>query len=588
MKFIKKYWLYLLIIFLSIFVRFYKLDQIPSALYYDEIDLGYQIRSLQETGKDYRGTQNPFFFRSFNTDKTPLPIYFSALISGIFKTPEYQVRSGTALAGVLVVILAMVITYQVTRSKIASVIAGFVFALSPWQIHFSRLAFEAEFALLSLFTFLAFLNHWLMTKSRLGYWGSAIFLGLSVYTYRTMSFLAPSLLVITIIYFYHQFQKEGTKLLFGWIALVLAISSPFIYVTTVGAKDQTRISQISIFSDPMTPIEIQRSRELESGDFQNPGVGRQASLSSKIFHNKPLSYIEKFSQNTINNFSVNFLFISGDPNGRHSTKNSGELLFVDVVGLGLGVFYLFKKIRDRKYSFLLVVLLLSAVPSNLTLDGSNHASRLITFSGPLLVLVSLGYFYLYEVIVKFKYRKFIFSFFFLIWLFFVTQFINKYFLRFPIENSREFGYGYKQAVQKIVSHKNDFKNIYLTGINDPPMLYFLYWANVPPKMVQEYGTEYNLSTKKGLPLDQVKPFYPDDLICKEHYIKQLNADTIYMVAYRNLPMDFRSSDKDKVPQGIKLLDVVKYPDNEVAYYLITRDLDKLGKPILPIKGQSCK
>lgn len=418
MNFFKKNWHILIIIFLSFFVRFYKLDQVPSSLYYDEIDLGYQIRSMQETGVDYRGTKSPFFFRSFNTDKTPLPIYFSAITARFFKTPEYQVRSGTALAGVLVSVLAMVITFQITKSKKVSFISGLVFAFSPWQIHFSRLAFEAEFALLFFFAFLACLNHWLDAKSGFGYWSSAIFLGLSVYTYRTMSFLAPALLFITIIYFFRQFKQVGVKPLLGWIALVLAIIGPFIYATTIGAKDQTRISQISIFSDPMTPIEIQRSRELESGDFQNAGVGRKATFISKIFHNKVLSYIEKFSHNTVNNFSVDFLFISGDPNGRHSAKNTGELLFIDMVGLVLGIIYVFKKIKDQKYKYLLTILVLSAIPSNLTLDGSNHSSRLITYAGPLLIIVSLGYFYLYQIITKLKYKKLIFLVLSLLWLFF--------------------------------------------------------------------------------------------------------------------------------------------------------------------------
>lgn len=107
-------------------------------------------------------------------------------------------------------------------------------------------------------------------------------------------------------------------------------------------------------------------------------------------------------------------------------------------------------------------------------------------------------------------------------------------------------------------------------------------------MVQEYGAEFNISTKKYLPLDSVKPFHPEGLLCQEDQIKLLDTNTLYMVAYRNLPMDFRSADKDKVPQGIKLLEVIKYPDNEVAYYLITRSQDKTGAPVTPKKDQTCK
>lgn len=48
-------------------------------------------------------------------------------------------------------------------------------------------------------------------------------------------------------------------------------------------------------------------------------------------------------------------------------------------------------------------------------------------------------------------------------------------------------------------------------------------------------------------------------------------------------MDFRSPDKDKVPQGLKVIDVIKYPNNEVAFYLITKNtknekISNLSKP----------
>ncbi len=585
MKF--KYWSHLIILFLAIFVRFVNLDKVPSALYYDEIDLGYQIRSFLQTGKDYRGNLSPFYFRSFNTDKTPLPVYFSAMASTLFKSPEYQVRAGTAFAGVGVVLLSMILVFQLTKSKKASLIAGLVFTFSPWLIHFSRLAFEAEFALFFLLLFWTLINYWLETKSRFGFWGSAIALGLSVYTYRTMGLTAPAILIISPICFYKDFKKEGVKKTLLWVVTVLIFILPFIYATTVGSKDQTRISQISIFSDSMTPIEIQRSRELESGDYQNPVIGRNATFLSKAFHNKPLSYLEIFTNNTLRNFSPEFLFITGDPNGRHSAKNSGELLIVDILGLLVGAYFVFQKIKDKRFLFLLIILFVSAVPANLTLDGANHASRLIAFSGPLLIMVSLGYYYLFSQLKRTLTGKIILTLLFFGWLFFASQFLNRYFLHFPIQNSREFGYGFKQAIQKILTIENQFQHLALTDDNDPPILYYLYWANISPSEIQKYGTELGDEIIKNLLLDKVKPYHPEMAMCNAKVIVGLLQDTLYMVSFRDLPLDFRSADKDKVPDGIKLIDVIKYPDNEVAFYLITRDT-KNGQAVLPSKLGGCK
>lgn len=586
-NFLRKNYLYLLIIFFAFFIRFWRLDSVPSALYYDEIDLGYQMRSYSETGKDYRGELSPFFARSFNTDKTPLPIWFSLPISKLFQSPELQVRAGTALAGVLVVILGGAISQLIFKSKATTLITLLVLSFSPWLIHFSRLAFEAQFALLSVFLFVYLFLLW-QSKGKYHYYLLASFiLGLSVYTYRTLTLLAPLLALVTLFVFRKDIFKLGFKKIVLAALLFLLPFVPFVYFTTIGAKDQTRISQISIFSDPKIPIEVQRSRELVSGNFQDSSLGQSASLQSKIFHNKALSYLDRLISNTLNNFSADFLFLSGDGNGRHSAKNTGELLLLDLVALVFGFYFIFQKISDKRYLYLLLVLCLGSVPSNLTLDGANHASRLITFAGPLLLIVSFGYSNLLQKIKQSKFAYVLSALVFAVWFFSLARFLNNYFFHFPVTNSREFGYGYKQAILKIENLKNDFDKIYLTGVNDPPMLYYFFWSETKPVMVQEYGTEYGDSVIRNKYLDKIKPFYPTDLLCKEKQIEALDQNAIYMVDFKNLPLDFRNADKDKVPQGVKLLDIVLYPDNEVAYYLITRDT-KDGKIINPIKGQTCK
>ena len=586
MKKIFKFWPLVIILVAALFIRFVRLDQVPSALYYDEIDIGYQIRSFFQTGKDYRGSFSPFYFRSFNADGTPLPVLISAATSIFFQSPELKVRSGTALVGFLVVCLSMILAHFLTKSKMAVMITGLVFAFSPWLIHFSRLAFQAEHALLFFLLFLVIFYHWLQTKKNISFYLSALVLGLSIYTYRTMSLISPVLLVITPLYFYKDFWRFGIKKSLLWLTLVLILIVPFLYATTIGSKDQTRISQISIFSDPMVPIKVQRSRELVSGNFQNPTPGQKATLQSKIFHNKLLSFLEKFRDNSFGNFSPDFLFVSGDPNGRHSAKNTGELLFIDIFALIAGSYFVFLRIKDKRYSFLILLLFLSAVPANLTMDGANHASRLITFSGPLLLIISLGYFSIFTGLSKKAGGRIFLVFLTAVWAFAAGQFLSKYFYEFPVINSREFGYGFKHAVQKITPMAKDYDKIYLTDINDPPILYYLFWANIPPSELQAYGTDFSLQTIKGLPLDKVRPYYPETALCHEKQILSLKPNILYLVAYKNLPLDFRTPDKNKVPVGIKLFDVIKYPDNEVAYYLLTRD-SLNGRPINPVKGQNC-
>lgn len=572
------------VILLALAVRFVHLDKVPASLYYDEIDLGYQIRSLLSTGKDYQGGLSPFFFRSFNTDKTPFPIYFSVLPSLLFKSPEFQVRAGAALAGVFCVILAMLIAYQITHKKLSSVVTGLVFAFSPWQIQFSRMAFETIFMLMVLLASISVFLYWYNSHKRWAFYLSAGLMGLNVYTYRTMSLFAPLTVILLLVIYFKDFWREGIIRTGIWLTIFAVMTVPFLYATTIGSADQTRISQISIFSDPMIPIKVTRNREVDSNDFGNPQIGKSAVWWSPFFHNKILSYITLLGNNYYKNFSPDFLFLSGDPNGRHSPGNTGELIFVDIVGLVTGLALVAKRHKDKRYQLLLGLLILSPIPSDLTMDGANHASRLMIMAGPLLIIVGLGY---AELIRWLKNKKYWLGTVILatVWVIGVVFYLQQYFVHFPIVSARQFGYGYKQAVQKILKINDQYKSIKLTNLNDPPMLYYLYWANIPPKEVQIYGTAFDEKVIKDLPLDRVKPMSWGKL-CAFEEITKLSPNTIYMAGYTNLPMDFRSADKDGVPAGIKLIDVIKYPDNEIAYYLITRETKK-GVPVMPNKLSGC-
>lgn len=583
----RRSWVWIgVVIFLALVVRFVRLDKVPAGLYYDEIDLGYQVRSLLSTGKDYRGGLSPFFLRSFNTDKTPLPIFFSVLPSLLFQSPEYQVRAGAALAGVIVVILAMLLAYQLTGKKLASVITGLVFAFSPWQIQFSRMAFEAIFMLMVFLASISVFLYWTGCKKRWVFYLSAILLGLNIYTYRTMSLFAPLTVIVLLIIYFQEFWKEGIIRIAIWLIIFSAMTAPFLYFTTIASADQTRIGQISVFSDPTIPIKIMRSREVDSNDFGNPQIGKSAVWWTPLFHNKVLSYVTAFGNNYYRNFSADFLFLTGDPNGRHSPSNTGELLFVDIIGLLVGFGVVFKNMKDKKYKLLLVLLLISPIPSDLTIDGANHASRLMTLAGPLLLIVGLGYSKVIIWLEKNKKYRLGIPILGLVWLVAVVFYLHNYFMHYPIESARQFGFGYKQAIQKVVSLRNHFSEVRLTNLNDPPILYYLFWAGVMPSEVQAYGSEFNESVIKGLPLDKAKTMSWGK-ICTVEEIGKLSPDTLYMVGYINLPMDFRSADRDAVPTGIKLLDVIKYPDNEVAYYLITRD-SKNGVPVMPNRANACK
>ena len=154
----------LLIVFLAVGVRFWKLGDYP-ALNADEASIGYDAYSLLTTGKDQHGNSWPVSFQSFNDYKPGLYIYLAVPSVALFGLNEWSVRVPGALAGVGTVLILYLLVIELgryhsptTSHKLLATTAMFLLAISPWHIHFSRGGWEVNvatfFIVLGIFFFL--------------------------------------------------------------------------------------------------------------------------------------------------------------------------------------------------------------------------------------------------------------------------------------------------------------------------------------------------------------------------------------------------------------------------------------------------
>lgn len=538
-----------LLLLFTLLIRVYKISEVPAGLSYDEIDYGYHAKSLIQTGKDYRGEQSLFFVHSFNDIRTPIPAYFTVLTSYIFNTPHLQIRGPSVILGILNVVLFFYLIFLWTKNFYASLISSFVFSANPWQIQYSR--FSHEGASLVFFYLLAMV---LFTKAvstkRFRYFlGYTIILSLSLYTYRTMSLFAPlTFLLLFLIYSKDHFRlgvKKGLILLFTASVVI----GSFLYATTIGAPDLPRINQLALSSDPEIAVWVQRNREVDSGDLIDASLGKKAAWSSYIFHSKPLSILSNFLNNYFYTFSTTFLFTTGDRNIRQSVGGMGELFFIDIFGLVSGLAYIVIKLRsDKNFLWLLVWFLVSPIPASLTLDGAGHASRLLTFSIPLLMIVGLGWWRLLRGFKETVWKKAGVSGLAFIWVISFIFYLHRYFVHYPIEAARSFGYGFEQAMKRIIEVEKKYEKIKLSTAIDPPIPYYLYWSNTNlQKLNAEKITELNWSNEDW---------------------DKLNPKTLYLLTQNEVGNSLTNI--GGISKEIDIIDTIKYPDNQPAFYLISR------------------
>jgi 4-amino-4-deoxy-L-arabinose transferase-like glycosyltransferase len=162
------------ILLLGSFLRFYKISSIPPGINWDEAAVGFNAHLITQSGRDEWGQKYPLFFRSFDDYKAPLQTYLVALSVKLFGVNEFAVRLPSALAGTLSILLIYILTKSFRASKASreiqrttswpekyALLSALLLAITPWSIHFSRAAFEANIALLFILIALIFFNRWL-------------------------------------------------------------------------------------------------------------------------------------------------------------------------------------------------------------------------------------------------------------------------------------------------------------------------------------------------------------------------------------------------------------------------------------------
>src|SRR3989338_10461360 len=146
---LKSIYLLVMIVTLSTFLRGYKFGEIPAGLNRDEAAIGYAAFSLRQTGSDEYGERFPISFKSFGDWKLPAYIYGSILPVALLGLNQLSVRLLSLFAGVLSVVPTFFIAKKVFQGSVrAALLTAFMLAITPWHIHFSRIASEANLAVL--------------------------------------------------------------------------------------------------------------------------------------------------------------------------------------------------------------------------------------------------------------------------------------------------------------------------------------------------------------------------------------------------------------------------------------------------------
>lgn len=560
-----------LIILLGSFLRLYKLDQLPPSLFGDEVDVGYQAYSILKTGRDYMGQSWPISFHSLADWRTPLFLYSAVPFIGIFGLNEWGVRLPAAIFGILTLPFFFLLIKKLFENEKIALLGTFFLSVSIWHLQYSRAAFEVTQMLFLLvagvYFFLKGLDKWQYLIP------AVVLLALSPYSYNTAKFFLPLFLLLLVFCFWEKIKKIDRKHLIIVGMIFLLVSLPIINDVFFG-KAGERFGILSIFTDPTVAPQIGFDRQVDLKVAMNEGsLGIIPSILSRVFHNRFLSWGLTFTQNYFKVFSTNFLFTRGDINFRHSVQGGfGEFYWLDVLFLILGVYYLLVGFKNQNIKRLIFYwILLSPIPSALTRDGGDHATRLILMLVPLLLVLSCGAHRLLVIISKSKYQKPALLFFVSIFVLQFSLYLHRYYVHYPLESEEWWHYGFKQLAAYVNQNESKYDYIVWSDREQPPLIFSLFWLKVDPHILQEnklVWTEISDAIRADH-LPKTKYYYghvSKERITANDFIGTLKPNILYLTPKLEVGRDFRYA---PLPSSIRLLGTIYYPSGTVAKYVLT-------------------
>jgi 4-amino-4-deoxy-L-arabinose transferase-like glycosyltransferase len=564
------------ILFLGSFLRLYQLQSVPVSLFGDEMDVGYHAFSVLKTGKDYSGNFMPLHLQSLAEWRTPLYLYSAVPTVALFGISPLGVRLPAAIFGVLGILGIYLLTKEMFKKlpsgggeKIALLAALFL-AISPWHIQYSRAGFEVTQLLFFLIFGLYFFFLSLESKGK-WLWLSAICFATTPWVYSTAKFFTPFLLIFLFVVWFAQIKKFSRKYLVLGIVAFLIVGIPIAYSTVFGGGS-VRFNYISVFANPTIEPEVGVARGIDAYVRGETGTGLSPQILDRLMHNKYMFWGQNISQNILQSLSFEFLFNSGDPNPRHSITGMGEFYKLQIIPFLFGLGWLFFKLTDNKIKLLFGFWILAGViPAAITGDGGNHATRLILILPPIIILIAYGLFCGIKALPKkLQLPTWGIYLFLLLVSFLVYQ--HNFWVHNPLDSERWWHYGWKQAIESVKQKEAGFGKVIITTADEPPWIFFAAsYEYDPAKWHAGYPFE-KVAVKNFGEVSFIDKYYfgsPSPKVGIYELGSLLDADTLYLASAKESNVNL-VAEPDRLPKDLVLLDSIKFPSGEPAFYLFAK------------------
>jgi 4-amino-4-deoxy-L-arabinose transferase-like glycosyltransferase len=421
-------------------LRFYKLDQVPPSLNWDEAAAGYNAYTIANWGADEYGDKFQIVFKSFGDDKHPVHIYLTALVVKVFGLSDFSTRASSAAIGVLMVLAIYILGRELFKSEVAGLFSALFLAVSPYALHYSRGLWEANFALFFLIagcaTFLTGLNKhsWLVPIS-------FVFWGLSFFSYHSAKVVVPPVVFLLCAIHIKDLIKNKKILIWSILAISLFISL--------------------VIKEP----KILGFARINQNKFSEEILTKYGGQLGTVLHNYK-GY-----------FNYSYLFQKGDQSPRTSVKVIGEFYKIDLILFLIGLVAI---VLRKKWGVLILLvswLALAPIPGAVS-STDPSAVRGIFMIGPVILLSASGASVLTLLTKKYWIRIGTAAIIIIFLALEVNHYLNYYFTVYPKKEAIEWQYGMRQIVDYLKENPN-YAQVFMDKVRQQPYIFYLYYFKTP-------------------------------------------------------------------------------------------------------------
>jgi hypothetical protein len=374
------------LIVLGLVARLLWLRYIPFSYYHDELDYVFTGEAVARYGTNLSGNWSPWQLRPEITANVTgeLPQLFQAIVQRIFGLGAEHGHDTSAVFGLLTTIAVGYLAYALWHDKRVAFWSSVCFLITPWEIHISRLAYEAPISL--FFQVIMVIGLFKLIEKRptnprwratlVWFLVAAIGAFFAYYTYHAAKLVVPVILFGTLIY---ALISKRLRRSVAMIAVLLVFVGSFLLRT----QHQNAIGQFG----------SRASEFITSADFLSKSVNdyRLNSLElpgTNVLINKWTVLASEAFKRYVSVFDINRIALSGYESGFQFSLIVSGFCFVSVLALIVYGLILGLLDKDSSVHYVVLLILIGPVASVIEVSYQSIFRSALTYTA---LLIFAGY-----------------------------------------------------------------------------------------------------------------------------------------------------------------------------------------------------